>query len=214
MSITYHSVTCQNCAALQQRLEQIIAEYDLVCRTLTNNKMSFGYRSLFIALNQIYPCLIDGTSTQVNLWKVRENAGWASKESATKFVKDMQEIGAFTYEAGTYDKNTNARIGSLVPNPDVFPFPEAFDTRSAEGRKKARKNAKDKRDLALEALKRFNCENCGSMQLGYIAKCESCGHIHTQDLPIPVAQIEVKPAEGDGDVDWDKEIEQYEGDVA
>lgn len=232
MSITHHSNVCQSCTGLHQRiedllcqiekleqqvsmlgerLEQVVGEYDLVCRTLPNNNMSFGYRCLFIALNQTYPCLVDGTSTQVSVWEVRKAAGWASKDGATKFFRDMQSIGVFTYESGQYDKKEQERSGYLTPNPDVFPYPETFDTRSCENRKKERKAAQDRRDLALEALKRFNCENCGSMQLGYIAKCESCGHIHTQDLPIPVAQIEVKPAEGNGDIDWDKEIAAYEG---
>lgn len=221
MSITYHSIVCQKCAELQQRidelerqlrcLEQFVTEYDLICRALTSKKLSLADRLLYIALNQTYPCLIDGISTQVSVKKVREQAAWIGSNSATRFFRDMQSIGAFTYDDGTYDKKQKDRVGYLVPNPDIFPYPELMDTQSVQKREKERKAAKDKRDLVLEALKRFNCENCGSMQLGYIAKCESCGHIHTQDLPIPVEQIEVKPAKDGEDIDWDKEIEAYEG---
>src|SRR6266704_3612179 len=134
---------------LDQKIEEVVDEYDLVFMTIRNKHMSFAYRFMYLSLVESAPGLLNGLSMQINVYKIRVNAGWVSQASATNFFADMQTIGALKYDPGTYNRDEpneeERRKGHVIPNPDVFPFPERFDTRACEKRrkpgKKRRRNA-------------------------------------------------------------------------
>ena len=180
--------------SLEQDYERLLQWQDLVIRVLRNPKMSPVYRELYIALFDTYPDVLKGKAISVEAWRVRENAGWASESSATKFFQDLVSIGAFQYDPGRYKNDEGKRIGCLTPDPDIFPYPESFDTKGAEKRRKAKDAEEKKRKQFLNPLQLFQCEECGSNDLVYdaTARCKACGHVHAPIKDIPAANITIE----------------------
>lgn len=191
---------------VSRQLEEVVGEHDLWSRVKRNEKMSYAYRFMYMSLVELYPALLDGVSVEIRPKEVRRNAGAVSERSATYFFRDFQSLGIFSYDAGRYDEMEHDRLGRITPNPEKFPYPEDFDTRSAEDRKKDRAREKQKRDAAKEALKRYECEVCHSPQIEYTPVCTSCGHIHIGE-GIPTIQISI--VEAPNSDNWDEVIEQY-----
>ena len=168
----------------------LLAFQDLVIRALRNPKLSPLHTCLYIALVDTYPGLLRGEKTEIEAWRLRENAGWASKASATRFFQDMSAIHAFTYDPGKYDKKTDDRVGSLTPNPDVFPYPEMFDTNSTDRKRKAREAEGKRRNQFKDPRKLMQCPECGSEDLFFdvVAHCK-CGYVAEPIRDIPASEI-------------------------
>lgn len=168
-------------AHTREEMEKMLTWQDLVVRTLRNRNMSPVYRELYISLVDTYPDLLTGRRVAISLWKVRENAAWASKESCTKFMQDLRELNAFVlYDPGKYDQKEENRIGYLMVNLDVFAYPELLDTKKTEGRRRARAAEKKKLESYRQLLSISQCEICASENLEYdvLIHCKSCGHNH------------------------------------
>lgn len=168
---------------------------DLVTRVVRNGKMSAAYRLLYISLIDTYPHLLfTGERTEVHPCEIREHAGWLSEKSAGNFLQDMTAIKAIEYESGSYNKKTKERTGYIKANVNTFPYPEDFDTKKTEARRKARDAEAKKRKEYKETLKRFLCENCSSENLTYdvTAVCQSCGYVHETVKDIPAANIQIE----------------------
>lgn len=197
---------------LEQEVERLLQWQDLVIRVLRNRKVSPVYRDLYIALFDTYPEVLVGQPVSIEPWRLRENAGWASESSATKFFQDMQAIGAFQYVAGKYDGKAGRVPGQLTPNPDLLPYPENFDTKGVERRRKAREAEEKRRKQFKNPLQIMQCEECGSNNLTWEATptCQDCHHIHStiKDIPASAITIDAEIIEIEDDIFLDEPTER------
>jgi hypothetical protein len=191
---------------LEQRFESLVEVQDLWVRTIRNTKMTFADKLLYIALVDTYPGLLEGLTLRISVCLVRENAGWIAKNPAGNFFQDMQTIGALVYNPGVYEKKTNERMGTVIPLPDKFPYPETFDLKSVEKRRKAREEQSKKNKEMQAAWRTFQCEACGSIDIRYdlIPLCGSCRHKHEAVKDIEASRITIADAEeGDESDAWE-----------
>lgn len=179
----------------EKEIEKLLQWADLVIRITRNGKVSPAYRILYISLIDRYPEIFSGEETQIQVADLRENAGWISKSSAGNFLQDMQTIQALDYNAGNYNRAANERIGRLKINLEIFPYPESFDTKNVEARRKAREREDKKRKEIKHQLQILQCEDCGSANLVHdvTARCRDCGHIHETIKDIPTALLTIEP---------------------
>ena len=184
--------------------EQQLERDDIRTRAIRNPKMSAAYRLLFVSMLDTYTNILNGEKTAINVWQIRENAGWISERTVSYFLNDLQAIGALIYDPGQYSKDEEKREGFITTDIDIFPYPEKFDTRSTEGRKKARESEKEKRDAGRLALLILQCENCGSSEIRYdlLPTCKECGHKHAPLTGIDASRLTIalEKADAAGDM--------------
>src|SRR6185312_381112 len=77
-------------AELNEEYTRLLNWQDTVIRALRNSKFSPIYTSLYLSLIDTYPQLLAGEPADINVWRVRENAGWVPERSTTNFFADMQ----------------------------------------------------------------------------------------------------------------------------
>lgn len=172
---------------LRRELEQLNEDYtralnwhDLVVRVLRNRNISPIYTCLYLSLMDTYPQLLDGKPADIQVWRVRENAGWVPERSTTNFFQDMNAINAFVYDAGKFDKKFENRTGRVTPIPNVSDAPESFDLKATERRRKAKEAEAKRRSQFKNPLQIYQCEECGSNNIVWdaYAKCLDCHHEH------------------------------------
>lgn len=185
----------ESSSRMNEDYTRVLDWQDLVVRTLRNEKMAPVYQKLYIALVDTYPDVLNGGRTAIEVWKVREAAGWASEASATKFFQDMTAIGALEYYSGKPAKKGQIRLGYVTSDPDVIGYPEKFDTKNAEKRRLARDAEEKKRKQYKRALQILQCEMCGSSEImnDVTATCQKCHHQHAPLLNIPSSMIMIEP---------------------
>lgn len=169
--------------------QRLLSSQDLMIRTIRNSKFSDVNVRLYLSLVDTYPSLLDGQRTEISVWEVRKNAGEKSDDSATRFFKDLDAIGAIKYEL-IFDRKTGARKSFVTPLLD-FDAPEIFDTKSIERKKKAAAAERKRKGQFIDPRKINMCENCGSTNLVYAAtpSCLDCFHIHQTIENIPARDI-------------------------
>lgn len=188
---------CQTPPAVEQSdlaYEALLSFADLVSRTIANRLMSPVNRLLYLSLIDLYPGILQGERTAVQVWQIREHAGWPAKASSAKFMQDLQAIGAFQYDSGKYDPRDEERIGYITPNPEIFPYPENFNTKDVEKRRLAREADEKRRKQFKNPLQLLQCEECGSNNLVYdaTARCLDCKHVHAPINSIPASMITIE----------------------
>ena len=182
------------CQETERLYEELLSLHDLQLRAIRNPNMPQSDRLLYLALVETYPTIALGRPTAVSVWEMRKHAGWVSSSAASKFLAAMVAIGAITYDPGQYDPEEGTREGIITANLDIFLYPENFNTKDTEKRKKARQDAQKHR----ESLLVHNCEECGSSQIRYelLPKCGSCGHVHPA-MEVQASQVTITPLEDD-----------------
>ena len=171
-----------------------LQELDLVIRAIRNSKISHVYFRLFFSLVDTYPTILTGELiTDFQASKVRENAGWASKESCTKFLNDLRTVGAILeYDPGKYEQEDNIRLGAIRGNPEMMPYPELWRLTETDQRNKERMAQKRRDDQKMLVLE---CVKCGSNRISYnlLPTCKNCGHRHQMIYGVPVENISINP---------------------
>ena len=199
-------------AVLRRELAELNEEYtrllnwqDIVIRALRNSKFSPIYTSLYLSLIDTYPQLLAGEPADINVWRVRENAGWVPERSTTNFFADMQAINAIAYDAGKFEKKGENRTGRVTPIPDHFDVPEGFDTSSTDRKRRAKEKEAERRKQFKNPRQLLQCEECGSEELFWDATpyCMACGHRHEtiKDIPASAITIDAEVIEIDSFVD-------------
>ena len=185
--------------SLEQQFEQAVEQQDLESRARCNRKITHADYRLYMSLISTYPQLLTGKPTSIRVWEVRENAGWVSEASASQFFQTMVTIGAFAYDPGKFSRDEQQRQGLVTADLKIFPYPEAFDMRSTESRKKKRESEKEKRDVMRLALLILQCENCGSSEIRYdlLPTCKECGHKHAPLTGIDASRLTIAPEKAD-----------------
>lgn len=178
----------------QEEYEKLFQWVDLVVRVIRNGKISPAYKCLYISLIDTYPQVLTGQRIEVAVHTIRENAGWVSKRSAGNFLQDMVTIDALEYDAGSYSQKENARPGYIQANIEMFSYPETFDMKNIERRRKAKEAEAKKRNEIRHQLQILECEVCGSASIvnDVIATCKSCGHVHDPITDVPSALITIE----------------------
>lgn len=172
---------------------QLLVDWqDLVIRALRNPRFSDVYLRLYLSLTDTYPQLLTGEKTEIEVWKVRANAGEVKESSTTRFFQDLSTIGALVYESG-YDKKSGQRKSYVTPLPD-FDAPECFDTKATDRKRRAREAEEKRRKQFRNPLQVYQCEQCGSEDVTYdvVAKCNSCHHVHQPIKDIPASMITIQ----------------------
>lgn len=177
-----------------EELQYLSDWQDLVIRALRNPNFSPEYFRLYLALIDLYPQLLDGEAVDIEVWRVREHAGWARKRTTTNFFRDMSTINAFDYDAGEFKKKEEERIGHLAPTTDVFDVPEVFDMRNLERKRKAAEAEAKRRKQFVNPRQIIQCDKCGSTEIVWdaTARCTGCGHVHEPYTDIPASMITIQ----------------------
>lgn len=178
--------------SLEEEFTHLLGWQDLVIRALRNPKFSPVYLRLYLSLIDTYPQLLDGKKAEIEVWKVRANAGEVKESSATRFFQDMATIQAIVYEP-TYDKKSGNRRSFVTPLPD-FDIPENFDTNSTDRKRKAKELEEKRRNQFKDPRKLEQCEECGSNDIYFDVTpyCASCGHVHRTLKDIPAKDIVIE----------------------
>jgi hypothetical protein len=179
--------------SLNEEYTRSLSWEDLVVRALRNPKYPPIYFRLYVSLVYTYPQLLEGESVEIEVWRVRENAGWAPERSTTNFFQDMVAIDAIAYLPGKYEKKVERRVGKVTPTPDIFDAPESFDTSGTERKRKAKDAEAKRRSQFMNPHTLFPCSNCGSTLVDYtlVPTCTQCGHKDEPLENIPAAAITI-----------------------
>lgn len=190
---TTTGIGIEDWSALNEAYTKELDWHDLVVRALRNQKMSPVYVRLYLALVDTYPGLLSGEKVEIEAWRVRENAGWAKERITTSFFQDMAAINAFVYDPGKYNKKESERVGSLLPNPHVFPYPEGFDTNGVDRKRKAREQEEKRRKQFKNPRQLLQCTECGSEEIFYDVTpyCMACGHAYETIKSIPASEVTI-----------------------
>lgn len=192
-------------AELNEEYTRLLNWQDTVIRALRNSKFSPIYTSLYLSLIDTYPQLLRGEPADIQVWRVRENAGWVPERSTTNFFQDMAAIKAIHYDAGKFEKKMENRTGRITPIPDHFDVPESFDTSATERKRKAKEKEADRRKQFKNPRQLLQCEQCGSEELFWDATpyCMACGHRHEtiKDIPASAITIDAEVIEVDSFLD-------------
>ena len=190
--MTLLASSCQADMADAPSDEELLNWADLVVRAMRNPKLSHVYFRLFLSLIDTYPEILKGQRVPVEVWRVRENAGWAKERVTTNFFQDMNTISAFSYEPGEYSRRAEDRIGYVIATPKT-PYPESFDVMNVERKRRAKEAEEKRRKQFQNPLQLFQCEACGSNNLVYdaTARCLDCKHEHAPILDIPASSITI-----------------------
>lgn len=180
-----------NTVNLDEEYTLLLSWQDLVIRALRNPKFSAVYLRLYISLIDTYPQLLAGERAEIEVWKVRSNAGEVKESSATRFFSDLQDIQALVYEP-TYDKKTGMRRSFVTPLPD-FDAPETFNTATSERKRRAKDAEAKRRSQFKNPHSLFPCTMCGSTNLEYDLQplCLDCGHRDDPIKAVPQAAITI-----------------------
>lgn len=171
----------------------LLSLVDVMVRAMRNPKIPDAYVRLYDCLVEKFPQLLEGETVLFQVHELREAAGWKSKRLTASFLKALVEIGAIQYDMGNFNKSANQRTGTIVPNEEIFPYPETFDLRQTKEAKKARESAREKQRELKAALLPVECPQCGNAHLLYdiTAKCPDCGHVQEPYVGIPSRLITV-----------------------
>lgn len=195
---------------LKRRYEELDTKYgdsvgreDLFWRLVENPNVSPVYKLMYFSLCELYPQLLEGDFALIDLQAIRTKVA-ISRQSASQFMQDMLAVKAFhSYEAGNFDlKTKECSEGMVVPDPEVFPYPEFFNTKATENRRRARDVEKKRRDRLSAGLV-LQCSECGSDSIMYalLPTCKNCGHKHRPLENMPVERISIEPEANNVDDD-------------
>jgi len=151
---------------LTRQLEDTSTFSDLALGIIANRNTPPAYAMLYLSMISTYPRLLLGEPADIQVWLIRQNAGWQSVDSATRFLRDLVEVGAGEYDSGRLEGDE--RIGRFTPHLDVFLDVRNFNFKDLEKVKKNREAA-NQRNKAI----RLRCV-CGSTRMVYEGLCEEC----------------------------------------
>lgn len=173
--------------------EELINMIDLFVRGMRNPKFTPIYFRLFFALINLHPGILKGEKVPVEVHTLREWAGWTKERVTSNFLQDMNEIGAFIYESGKYDKVGNKRVG-YITGTNLTQYPESFDVVTLDRKKKAKEAEAKRRKQFKNPLQIMQCEECGSNNISWDATCRclDCKHEHAPIKDIPASMITIE----------------------
>lgn len=177
---------------LEQEFGQMLSAYDVVVRAMRNPKIPDLHFRLYSAMVETYRQLLEGKRQEIEVWRIRNNAGERSERSATRFFQDMVSIGKISYEAG-YDKKSGQRKCVVTPLPG-FDLPEEFDLASLERKKKERQAEEKRRNQFKDPRQMLQCPECGSNHILWDAtpRCEDCHTVYPTVKNIPASEIVIE----------------------
>lgn len=184
---------CQTDMADTSDYEKLLQWADLVSRTIRNPKYSDAYCRMYLSTLDIYPQILEGLPVPIEVWRIREGAGWRSERTTSNFFRDMNAIQGFVYDGGYYNKKTKDRIGTITATPKT-PFPEEFDTNSLERKRKARDKEEKRRQQFKDPRQIIRCEVCDSEDILWSATptCQKCHHVHKTITGIKPGEIVIE----------------------
>ncbi len=165
----------------------LLEEMDIFLRAIGNPKISHAYCRLYMITIDCYPSILTGELiTNFDPREIREKAGKVSRESASKFFRDLKEIGAVLhYDPG---EGMNTANGRIQGNPEIMPYPETFALSETAQRKKEL-DAQRARNAARTLI--MQCEECGSRNLrrDLLTVCKDCNHRHIPMVDVDATRL-------------------------
>jgi len=180
-----NDLTAEN-EKLTRQLDESSTFADLALGIIGNRNVPDAYAKLYISMISLYPSLLQGQAVLISPWRIREDAGWKSKECATKFLRDLVEIGAGDYDSGRFEDEQ--RLGKFTPHLDVFLDVRNFNFKDLEKVKKNREAAAQRNKVI-----RLRCVSCDG-ELLYEGACPKCHQRYPLEA-IPAKDLSVKKHE-------------------
>lgn len=201
VNLSYTQELEQKYADLQAEHAKMLVEYeqmlnwqDRAVGLLRNHKISQTYKALYLALVDTYPGVLLGQTVPIQVWRIREAAGWPSEKSATNFFRDFSQAGIWTYDSGQYEKQKENRVGFITADPEKIEYVEDFSTEEFERKRRAQDRTYKEKKRFERSRQIWQCEECASKNIIYTAipTCGDCGHEHESITGIPASMITIE----------------------